>query len=420
MALVLNKRAITKIQAIVIAIIVVVAAVGGAIYYFYAGWRGAPSPAPSIRIGYILPLTGVSARLGKEVLDGSLLALEEINAAGGVLGRKIELIIEDDEGKPDKCLSAAKKLIETDKVDLLAGVLHTGNVVAISEYVSSAGIPYISPISSGPILLYMQDPKKFRNFFTLHPYYDDCAMLGLKFLTDVVKAKNYVHIGEALTFSVRVGDFLKVFAADRKIECLDNIIMPAAAKDFTEVILKVKELKPDAIVTSIFSGAEITLIRQLYENKVPTPYFGIMATYGMWDIADLLGEASNYLAFGTWSWNVSITEKTIPFFTKFYKKYGYRACGLEGPAGYDLMYFIAAALSRAGSLEWEAVMRAYEETEIIGVRGKTKIDPARHGAIYWAPGYINGVLGQWINRKPYVIWPPELAERKYEKAPWMP
>jgi len=434
--LISEKKAITKLQAAVIAVVVIVV-VAAAVAYYYMTLPAptptpapttptpttptptTPTPAPPIKIGLILPLTGASARLGQEVLHGALLALEEINEAGGILGRKVELIIEDDEGNPDKCLSAAKKLIEVDKVDLLAGVLHSGNVVAISEYVASVGIPYISPISSGPTLVYTQDPKKFRNFFTIHPYYDDCAKLGLTFLTEVVKAKSYVYIGEALTWSIRVGDFLKVFAADRKISCLDTIIMPVAAKDFTEAILKVKELKPEAVVLGVFTGAEITLVRQIYEHKLPMPYFGIMATYSMWDVAELLGKASNYLSFGTWSWNVSITEKTVPFFNKFYKKYGYRACGLEGPAGYDLMYFIKAAVERAGSLEWEAVIKAYEETEIMGVRGKTKIDPVKRNAIFWAPGYINGVIAQWKGGWPYVLWPPELAEKSFEKAPWM-
>jgi len=435
----LKGRALTRLQAAIVAVVVVVVVVAAVAYYYTTlpapspapTPTPAPSPAPSpapaptptppppIKIGLILPLTGASAKLGKEVLDGALLALEEINEAGGILGRKVQLVIEDDEGNPDKCLSAAKKLIEADKVDLLAGVLHSGNVVAISEYVASVGIPYISPISSGCTLVYLQDPKKFRNFFTIHPYYDDVAKLGLKFLTDVVKAKSYVYIGEALTFSVRTGDFLKIFAADRGIRCLDQIIMPVAAKDFTEAIIKAKELKPDAVVINVFSGAEITLARQLYENKFPVPYFGIMSTLSHWEAAELLREASDYLCFGTWSWNVSITEKTVPFFNKFYKKYGYRASGLEGPAGYDMMYFIKAAVERAGTLDWNAVIKAYEETETVGVRGKTKIDPTKHNAVYWAPGYINGVIAQWKGGWPYVLWPPELAEKSLEKAPWM-
>jgi len=412
----LSKKAITKVQTAVIVIIVVIAIIAGIAYYYTT----LPSPAPArpIKIGLILPLTGASARLGKEVLDGALLAVEEINAGGGILGRQVELVIEDDEGNPDKCLSAAKKLIEMDQVDLLTGVLHSGNVVAISEYVASVGIPYISPISSGPTLVYTQNPQKFRNFFTIHPYYDDCGKAGLKFLTDVVKAKTYVCIAESLTWSTRSAGFLKLFAADAKITCLEEIIVPAGCKDFSEAIMRVRELNPDAVVGFVFTGAEATLVRQLYENKLPIPYCGVMSMHAMWDMPAGLGAASDYLVFTTWSWNVSITEKTVPFFNKFYEKYGYRACGLEGPAGYDLMYFVATAVEKAGTLDWESVIKAFEETEIVGVRGKTKIDPADHGAIYWAPGYINAIIGQWIGGKPYIIWPPELAERSLTKAPW--
>lgn len=414
-----SKRAITRLQTAIIAVVLVVVVVAAAVAYYYVTRPApAPMPAPSIKIGLILPLTGASARLGQEVLNGAQLAVEEINEKG-VLGRKIELIIEDDEGNPDKCLSAAKKLIEADKVDLLTGVLHSGNVVAISEYVASVGIPYVSPISSGPTLVYMQDPKKFRNFFTLHPYYDDCGKLGLAFLTDVVKAKTFVVIRESLTWSLRSSDFLELFAADRGIKCLDKITVPAGCKDFSDAIMKARELNPDALVFYVFTGAEVTLIKQLHESHFPVPYCGVMALSAMWPLIDLVGEASDYLCFGTWSWNTTITEKTVPFFNKFYQKYGYRACGLEGPAGYDLMYFVKAAIEKAGTLEWNAVIKALEEVEMIGVRGKYKIDPTDHGTIYWAPGYINGVIGQWKGGKPYVIWPSGMAEKKFEKAPWM-
>lgn len=412
-----SRRAAVK-PSVIIATLAIVVVVIAAIAYYVTTISPAPTPKPPIKIGYIAPLTGASAYLGKEVTDGALLALEEINAAGGILGRRVELIIEDDEGKPDKCLSAAKKLIEVDKVDILAGVLHSGNVIAISEYVASVGIPYISAISSGPCLVYTSDPAKFKNFFTLHPYYDDCGKLGLKFL-ELVKAKTFVVIRESLTWSIRSSDFLEIFAADRGIRCLRKIDVPAGCKDFSDAIMVAKELNPDALVFYVFTGAEVTLIKQLYETKFPVPYCGVMALAANWPLIELIGGASDYLCFGTWSWNVSITEKTIPFFSKFYRKYGYRASGLEGPAGYDLMYFIKAALEKAGSLDWKAIIKAMEEVEIVGVRGRTKIDPSDHGAIYWAPGYINGVIGQWKGGRPYAIWPPEIAEKSFEKAPWM-
>lgn len=418
----MDQWAITKIQAVIAAVIIIIGAiiVGVAYYYTLPPPTPTPTPAPPLKIGYIAPLTGASAYLGKEQIDGALIALEEINAMGGILGRRVELIIEDDEGNPDKCLSVAKKLVELDRVDILVGVLHSGNVVAISEYVASTGIPYISATSSGPCLVYTSDPKKFRNFFTIHPYYDDCGKLGLKFLAEVVKAKTFVVIREALTWSIRSSDFLELFAADMGIKCLNKITVPAGCKDFSDAIMKVREANADALVFYVFTGAEVTLIKQLYENRLPIPYCGVMALAANWPLINLIGEASDYLCFGTWSWNTSLTEKTVPFFNKFYKKYGYRSSGLEGPAGYDVLYLVKSAIEKAGTLEREAVIKALEEVEVSGVRGKYKIDLTDHGAIYWAPGYINGVIGQWKKGKAYVIWPPDMAEKSFEKAPWMP
>ncbi|MEM2546439.1 MAG: ABC transporter substrate-binding protein [Candidatus Bathyarchaeia archaeon] len=449
----LNKKAVTKVQAAVIAIIIMIAIIAGVAYYYSTLPAPTPTPTPTpvatptplvtptpaatptptptpkptptptpgppIKIGVIFHMTGGPTRLCKEVWDGMQLAIKEINAKGGVLGRSIEVILEDDEGKSDKTLAAAKKLVEVDKVDILSGILISGNVIAISEYLATVGIPYVSPISSAPTLLYKQDPQKFRNVFTLHPSYDDMAKGMLKFVTDVVKGKSFVYIGEEYVTCHYVGDYLKIFAQEAGVKCIDQIYVPIGCKDFTDALIKVETAKPDALIWFVYSGAEVTLTRQCYERKIPIPYFGMMSVCSMWELPQLIGEASDYLAFGTWSWNVSITEKTVPFFNNFYKEYGYRACGLEGPAGYDTIYFIAAAIEKAGSLNRDDLIKALETVEISGVRGKVKMDPADHGAIYWAPGYINCVIAQWIGGTPYVLWPFDLAERNYTKAPWM-
>jgi len=413
----MGKKAITKLQAAVIVIVLLIVIIAGVAYYYST----APAPQKTpIKIGVILHMTGGPTRLCKEVWDGMNLALEEINSKGGVLGRELQFILEDDEGKSDKTLAAAKKLVEVDKVDVLAGILISGNVIAVSEYLAESGIPYVSPISSAPRLLYEKDPAKFRNVFTLHPDYDQIARALLTFIREVAKGKSYMYIGEEYVTCHYIAEYLEPMAKAAGVTCLGNIFMPIGCKDFTDALMKVEEAKPDALVWFVYSGAEVTLTRQAYERKLKMPYLGQMSVCSMWELPELVGEASDYLCFGTWSWNVSLTEKTVPFFNNFYKKYGYRACGLEGPAGYDLVYFIAEAIEKAGSLDREAIIKALETVEVVGVRGKVKMDPSDHGAIFWAPGYINGVFAQWLGGKPYVIWPPELAEKSYTKPPWAP
>jgi len=121
----MGKKAITKLQAAVIVIVLLIVIIAGVAYYYST----APAPQKTpIKIGVILHMTGGPTRLCKEVWDGMNLALEEINSKGGVLGRELQFILEDDEGKSDKTLAAAKKLVEVDKVDVLAGILISGNV----------------------------------------------------------------------------------------------------------------------------------------------------------------------------------------------------------------------------------------------------------------------------------------------------
>ncbi|MEM1583020.1 MAG: ABC transporter substrate-binding protein [Candidatus Bathyarchaeia archaeon] len=432
------RKAITKVQIVIIVVVIlIIAAVAFTAYYYTTPPPPTPSPAPSqapaptptptptpaptpaprppIKVGLVLPLTGPAAKLGQRGVDQFMMAVEEINGAGGVLGRPINVIIEDDEGNPDKFLTVVKKLIEIDKVDLLMGPLHTGNLIAGSDYIASKGIPLITPFSYGPILLYQKDPVKFRGFFSLWMNTEDAARGLLTFIRDVAKAKTFVYIGETLTFSITAGEYLELHAKEIGIQCLERITVPVGCKDFSDVILKIRGLNPDVVVTTIYSGAEVTLVRQWYEQKVPKSLCGLTALFAEWDLVDLIGEQSDYVCFVAPMWNVSITEKTIRYYNKFYEKYGYKIGG--SALAYDGMYFVKAVIEKAGTLDPEVLIKACEEVEIIGAAGRIKIDSRTHGPIY-GPGYIDWIIGQWIGGKPYVIYPSHLAEAEFRKAPW--
>ncbi|MEM2703940.1 MAG: ABC transporter substrate-binding protein [Candidatus Bathyarchaeia archaeon] len=445
----MNRKAITKVQAAVIVIIVVIAIIAGVAYYYVTFPTPAPTPTPvatpsptpkptptptptptpvatptptptpaaPIKIGVILPLTGAGARLGKEQLDGVMLAVDEINAMGGILGRRVEIFVEDDENNPEKTLSAAKKLVEFDKVDILTGVM-TG-VPAIADYVAEVGIPFMSFVSSIPTRIYMSNPAKYKNIFTMAQYWDDEALEALVWL-ELIGAKSYAFIGEDFLFPHEFSKYLSGFSAEKGIECKAEVFVPMGCKDYTEAIMKVEEADSDALVLAIMSGTEVIAARQLYERRFPHPIYGVLATWTFYETAQGLGEAMDYVTFGGVCWNVSITEKTIPFYDKFLKKYGYTSSSVEAPHAYDGMYFLKAVIEKAGSLDWTALIKAMEEVEIIGVRGVVRMDPERR-CPYFRPRCSQGIpliIAQWVGGKAYVLWPPEVAQASFRRAPW--
>ncbi|MEM2385082.1 MAG: ABC transporter substrate-binding protein [Candidatus Bathyarchaeia archaeon] len=412
----MDKHAITKVQvAIIVVMIVIVAIIAGVVYY-PVGLRLAP--AESIKIGVTLPLTGMYSKIGEDLWRGFAMAIEEINEKGGILGRHVDVIIIDNEGSTDKVVSAVRRFIDIDKVHIIAGIFTVGNVFAVQDMIAESGIPYLCLSNPGPTALFLQDPQKFRNFFTMHAYYNDEAKLFVTIAREIFHAKSYVYLAEDFESCRRNGEYQEIFAREAGINLIEKIFVAPGSKDFTSEIIRIEQLNPDVLAHWVWSGAEFTFYKQMYERRFPIPHFTILSIVGMPQFSEWIGvDVSNYMVSGTWIANVSMTENTIPFCNKYYKKYGILPA-MEAAQTYEGAYLLKAAIEKAGTTDPNAVIQALEEVEIIGIRGRVRMDARTHHPIYLKPGYIMPVVWQWKNGKPYVIYPKELAQKEFEKAPW--
>ena len=120
----------------------------------------ASNAADPIRIGYLGPLTGIFAQAGKDMLDGLKLSLEQVNHE--VAGRKIELVIEDSQGKPDIGLTKARKLVESDRVHLLLAELVSVVGNAMAPYVNAERIPWVNTVALAALTRSQRSPYIFR------------------------------------------------------------------------------------------------------------------------------------------------------------------------------------------------------------------------------------------------------------------
>jgi branched-chain amino acid transport system substrate-binding protein len=414
----MNKSVLTKVQTAIILVVVIIAIIAGVVYYHINRPVSGPTSTQPIKIGVTLPITGMFSKIGQDLWDGFSMAIEEINEKGGILGRHVEVIFIDNEGKTDKVVSAINKFIDIDRVDIIAGIFTVANTFAVKDRIAESGIPYLCLSNPGPTALYLEDPKRYRNFFTMHAYYSDEARVFITELREVFHAKSYVYLAEDFESCRRNGDYQGVFANESGINLIEKIFVTPGAKDFTSELLKVKQINPDVLIHWVWSGAELTLYKQLYEMRFPIPHATYLSTASMPQLPEWIGvDASNYMVTATWIANVSITENTIPFYNRFYKKYGHLPA-MEAAQTWEAAYLLKAAIEKAGSTDPDAVIKALEEVEIIGIRGKVRMDVSTHHPIYNAPGYITPIILQWKDGKPYVIYPKELAQKEFEKAPW--
>lgn len=210
-----------------------------------------------IKLGYIGPLTGEAAPYGVDTLNGAQLAVDEINAAGGIAGRQIELIAEDARCTGSEATSAAQKLVNVEGVVAIVGGQCSGETLAAAPIAEAGKVPMISPVSSSPDVTNAGD-------FVFRDYPSDAlktkAMAGYFAKNGY---KNVAVITENTDFAVAFRDALK----ENHGEFVFDEVVPPGTKDFRSLVTRLKDLEFDAIVPNGQSSATIAaMLQQLREQ----------------------------------------------------------------------------------------------------------------------------------------------------------
>lgn len=223
--------------------------------------RAVSAAAAPVRIGAIGSLTGAVSVWGRVLKEGAELAVEEINAAGGILGRPVQLIVEDDESKPDVGTRKARKLALEDNVDVIVGINHSGVLLAVAEQ-----LPQIGRIVIGSCATTAEaTTQRFNPYiFRVHANSDQEGASGAFYAKDLpyrrwsVIAPNYAYGFE--TWGSFIGN-LKRLRPD--IEILDVQAWPAfGAPDYTSHLARLRAARPEAVVSAMWGSDAVNLLRQ--------------------------------------------------------------------------------------------------------------------------------------------------------------
>lgn len=373
--------------------------------------------AETLKIGVLVPLTGPIAEGGTRMLKAIELATNEINQAGGVLGRKIELKVWDTEGKVEKGVTGAKKLILQDDVWGLIGTYRSGVTLAVQDVAwEHKKILMVTDAASNEITRRVKENyDKYKYTFRSAASIDQFAELMIPFITDVVKAKSYFYVSETTLWTKELGDVVKKFADTHGIKFLGSVECDPAATEFTSEIAKIKNANPDAVLCSLAGAAAVPFAKQYYENKVGKPIIYGLGMITFKNVIMEMGEKANYQSTAAFCWDIPVTPKTLGFYEKYTKVYS-RPGGYEDVRSYDGMYVLIDGIKRAASLDVEKVIKALEKTNYTGVAGRYVFGEDHQCKL--GKGFLEGVVVEWVNGKDYILYPPNVAKSKYIPAPW--
>jgi len=377
------------------------------VLFLIGAMLGSAPAADTIKVGIVLPLTGKLAKFGEIENKSFLMAVDEINAAGGVNGKKIKLIIEDSTGKPDVGRSAIEKLISQDKVPVIGGGYSSSVTWATIAVAQQNKVPFLVNTGSADKIT----EQGWEYIFRLNPPVSEYPGGFAKFVTGVAKdIKNVAILYENSLFGQSGSKKFVKQAEALGMKVLMKEGYEAGAIDFKPLLVKVKAKKPDLVYMISYIMDASLLMRQAKElNLNPKLFVGGAAGFTLPEFHKNAGSASEFVYSAT-LWTPSVPYPGAKeYYDKFVAKYN-TPTEYHGAEAYAGMYVIADALKRAKSLTPQGVRDALAATDMMTVFGPVKfISYGKKTQQNKLPTF----LVQWIDGKLETVWPEAVSTKKY-------
>lgn len=376
--------------------------------------------ADTIKVGVIAPFKTSS---GESLLNAAKMATDDINAKGGIMGKKIELITANTEYKPQKGATAYKKLVLQDKCVVVFGTCSSGVAKAVMDPMARYKVLFISTGAASEALAekYGSDKPKFKYWFRVMHQSGDLSDTIHQFIWDLPAkkygAKRMAIMAENALWTRGMVKSAEKFFKDKGLETVYSEFFDVETKDFTPIFTKIMNAKADFIyeISAHVDGA--IYIKQWYDLKGPMigGVSGTGASDRYWK--DCGGKAVSETLIAMGSFRVALTPKSIPFFDEYVKRFK-ETPGYPSGYTYDAFHIYKNAVEKAKTTDSNKLVPVLEKTDYVGVAGRyvfTDLHSAKYGK-----GYRQLPMVQWRkdgSRK--VVWPENLKTGEYELPPWL-
>ena len=367
----------------------------------------------TVKIGVVGPRTGPAAATGKAFEEGITLAVEHVNAAGGVMGKKLEIVFEDTGGVPEKAAAAFERLATKEKVPIIVGESHSSSALAEIELANRYKLPFI----------------------ICEAWHDDITAKGYKWVFRAGPANSGVVDFYIAPF-VKDSGFKKVAIvrensdwgagiAARTEYDLKKMNIPfttlkveGSSKDFYTELTKLKAEKPDIILAYIYGTGLHFFIAQANEIGL-SPGALILDGAGppslwdsFWTNVGKAGESELFMS--AMHEKVHLTKTSNKFWAAYNKKFGKNPTDYKSRSIYNVILIAADALNRAKTADPEAIVSALEKSSLEVTTGIVKFGLKQGSYEYhqWMPPML---VVQWQNKQQVVVYPKKAATGALKK-----
>ena len=418
----MNSRTLTKIQSVALLAVVVTGLVGVAAYVILGGQDQA---SETIKIGIATNLdTGY-----KQIWQGAVLAAEEVNAEGGVLGRQFEIVVEDDPGNdPLVSKNALDRLISHHKANFIFG----GSTIPFTAQERCADeniILFCGTYANEFTQRIVEDYDRYKGSFRAGLGNETSATYGIA--DSLLTLRNYTGFNKVAILtpsSTQIYSGVRDYLGTQEFDIVYQNSYATGTVDFTSYFAAIEASEAEILLAYVKFGA-VPFVKEYHDRQSPFIIWG--DTGGMMD--KFWEETGGKCEFASFAASpvvagYPITSKTLPFREAYIERWGEKP-NQHAAIGYDLVRFILVdAIRRAGTIETESMVAALEETDIETTMTRRHVYTSDHDIMVGEAGpnrpdedYLLVCLFQWQNGVPVPVYPQGIMEEggaTYMYPPW--
>jgi branched-chain amino acid transport system substrate-binding protein len=357
-----------------------------------------------VLVGGAISQTGQYAEPAGRQVNSIKLWVDDVNGRGGLLGRKIKLILLDDKSDTQTAIKLYEKLITEDKVDVLLAPYSSGITEAVANVNERYKMPFVAyGAAASPI---WEKGRKY--IFNIVAVAEDYQK-GAVFLAKQIGVKRLAIIGQDSLFPRQVGKGAKDWAKKAGIEVVLDENYPPKQTDFTALLQKIRAAGAEAVISNSYFADSTAQLRQMRELNIDFKMYSSTVGPGLPNFAEQLGNTAEYvLGYSQWEplpdilKHPGMKEYIEAYEKRFGEKPNYHAGG-----AYGALQVTEAAIKQAGGFDSEKIRQALATIDVETVFGRYKVDARGMNS-------HEGLTFQVLKGKRRVVWPEKWAETKAE------
>ena len=418
-------------------VVVAVGAVGG-----YTAWQGSQKTyeKDEVTIGVLAPMATLQGSVQR---DAAALAIEEINANGGILGLPVKMVIGDDKLEADTAVSELRRLVTVENADVLTGGFSSGIMAATMEPMAELKTVFLADASSPAHPAKVADDyEKYKYWFRITQNNGATFAFDLADMIDMLREKGvpvdkvYI-IRDEHVWVDDVEQFLNPLLAERNVEVVKNVLLPRGYTEYEPLIIEANDLGAQVILPILaIAGTGDVLAKHWSTLQLPVLLAGhdlAALDLGLWEKT---GGACNYyifLADGGVVQTAPPTSICSSFIENYTEKYGHPPEAHQGYGAYDAVYLYKMAVEEADKageenpFDSDTVVKYLEklatlDNPVVLTRNIAFYPPGHEQKwdhdLAWGDKYVRNHISEWIDGKQYQIWPQDQANAELKLPPW--